>query len=293
MELIIRENANGPYVSVETNNFAEGIDFVKENRLEQIQLKGSIGKSIHYIDFKLFESISTQLKTLSISDFNSKISVIQNPNSLYKLRSLKKLFINQKIDFTIDLSLFENLTQAGLVYSPKILNLNKASKIDTLVITGGYNQKDLVLLESMISLTTLHIYKSSTLENIKGIEKLTNLQDLKLAFDTKLENIEAINDSNVQKLQIEKCKSLNDFSFLKMNVTIKELFIDHLDSIKFLPAMENLEKINFWHNEDGDMTPLLNAKKLTQINFSPNKKHYSHTLEEIIKKTGAKQGRNK
>jgi hypothetical protein len=293
MGFIIRENANGPYISIETNNFEEGINFVKENRLEQIQLKGSITKDVHNIDFKLFESISNQLKTLSISDLNSKISVIQNPDSLYKLRELKTFFINQKIDFNIDFSLFESLTQAGLVYSPKILNLPKASRIETLVITSGYPQKDLIFISSIISLKTLHIYKSSVLENIKGVEKLANLEDLKLAFNTKLNNIEAVNNSGVQKLQIEKCKSLNDFSFLKNNVSIKELFIDELDSIEFITTMANLEKINFWNNKDGDMTPLLKAKGLSQINFFPDKKHYSHTLKEIIEKTGARQGKNK
>ena len=40
------------------------------------------------------------------------------------------------------------------------------------------------------------------------------------------------------------------------------------------------------------MTPLLELKPEKQINFYPNRKHYSHTIEEIIELTGAKRGRN-
>jgi hypothetical protein len=269
MELNIRQNSNGSYISIQTNNFEEGIKFAKENKLEQIQLKGAIDNNKHNVDFKLFESISNQLKTLSISDLNSKISVIQNSDSLYKLTSLKNLFINQ------------NLVQVGLIFSPKITNLNKASKIETLVITGGYPKEDLTLLESMISLQTLHIYKSSILENINGIEKLKNLKELKLAFNPKLSNIEAINDSQVEKFQVEKCKNLTNFSILKANNKIKDLFITELDSLQFVSSMRSLEKIHFWDCKDGDLNPLLKSSSLKTAYITSNKKHYSHTQAEI------------
>ena len=281
MELNIRQNSNGSYISIQTNNFEEGIKFAKENKLEQIQLKGALDNNKHNVDFKLFESISNQLKILSISDLNSKISIIQNSDSLYKLTSLKKLFINQKIDFNIDLSLFENLVQVGLLFSPKITNLNKASKIETLVITSGYPKEDLTLLDSMASLQTLHIYKSSILENINGIEKLKNLKELKLAFNPKLTNIEAINDSQVEKFQVEKCKNLTNFSILKANNKIKDLFITELDSLQFVSSMRSLEKIHFWDCKDGDLNPLLKSSSLKTAYITSNKKHYSHTQAEI------------
>ncbi|MCJ8289627.1 MAG: hypothetical protein HRT58_03695 [Crocinitomicaceae bacterium] len=281
MELRIRENTNGPYVAIQTDNFEEGIKFARKNKLEQIQLKGAFGNEEHTIDFKLFESISKQLKVLSITDVNSKISVIQNLDSLYNLTGLEKLFINQKIDFELDLSRFENLTQVGLIFSKKIKNLNQASKIETLVISNGYPKEDLGLLENMTSIRTLHIYKSSKLENVNGIEKLKNLKELKLAFNNKLTDLGKINGSQVEKFHIEKCKNFTNFAVLKGNNRIKELFITELDSLQFISDMSNLEKIHFWDSKDGDLNPLMKSSSLKTAYITSNKKHYTHTQAQV------------
>lgn len=281
MELKIRENSNGRYVFIETDNFEEGIKFVKENKLEQIQLVGADGTDVHNIDFSLFESISKHLKTLSISDFNSKISVIQNADSLYTLTGLEKLFLNQKIDFEIDLSRFESLVQVGLIFSKKVQNLNKALKIETLVISNGYPNQDLTLLDGMDSLRVLHIYKSSKLQNLRGIEELKNLKEIKLAFNAKLTDIEKMNDSQIEKIHIEKCKNLTNFSVLSGNNQLKELFITELDSLQFINDMNSLEKIHFWECKDGDLNPLMKSSSLKTAYITSNKKHYTHTQAQI------------
>lgn len=281
MTFNIKLNSNGRYVSIGTDNFEEGIKFVKANKLDQVQLKGAYGNEKHNIDFALFETVSNQLKVLSINDFNSKISIVQNVNELYKLTSLEKLFLNQKIDFEIDLSLFDSLNQVGLLYTKKIRNISKSSNIETLVISNGYPNEDLTLLEGMTSLKTLHIYKSSKLENLNGLEELNNLKELKLAYNTKLSNIEEINGSHIEKLHIEKCKNFTDFSVLGSNNQLKEIFITELDSLQFIGEMKNLEKIHFWVCKDGDLNPLMKAPSLKTAFITSNKKHYTHTQAQI------------
>ncbi|WKL47795.1 hypothetical protein Q1W71_22960 [Flavobacterium pectinovorum] len=290
MDLKIRENDNGKYVVIYSNNFSEGIDFVFQNKISQIQLKGTIGKIEQKIDFSLIEKVSNQIKILTISNLND--TEIENLESIYKLLFLEILFVPDKLDFKLDISKFENLIQFGGVFSPKIINLNKHEKLESLVISSGYPTENLDFLCNLKSVKTLHLYKANKLENLKGIEKLSSLHEISIGYNSKITSVLEINNSKVEKLIIEKCKNLLDFSFLKDNKYIKELSIDNIKSIEFITAMPNLEIINFWDCKDGDMRPLLEAKKLKQINFYPNKKHYSHTIEEIIEITGARRGRN-
>lgn len=132
----------------------------------------------------------------------------------------------------------------------------------------------------MRNLEILHIY-SSKIQNLDGVEKLS-IRELSLARNNKLEDIHKINEvSSLENLEIECCKKLLDFSFLKDNSYIEDLFIDKLDSIDFVESMPNLKKINFWNCKDGNMTPLLKSQSLEDVNFYPNKRHYTHTLKEI------------
>ncbi|KQB37439.1 hypothetical protein [Flavobacterium aquidurense] len=290
MDLKIRENDNGKYVVIYSNNFSEGIDFVFQNKISQIQLKGTVGKIEQKIDFSLIEKVSNQIKILTISNLND--TQIENLESIYNLIFLEILFVPEKLNFKLDILKFENLIQFGGVFSPKILNLNKHEKLQSLVISSGYPTENLDFLCNLKYVQKLHLYKANKLENLKGIEKLSSLFEISIGYNSKITSVLEINDSKVEKLIIEKCKNLLDFSFLKENKHIKELFIDNIKSIEFITAMPNLEIINFWDCKDGNMRPLLEAKKLKQINFYPNKKHYSHTIEEIIEITGARRGRN-
>ncbi|WP_291285769.1 hypothetical protein [Flavobacterium sp.] len=290
MDLKIRENSNGKYVIIHSNNFIEGIDFVFQNKISQIQLKGTIGKIEQRVDFSLMKKISNQIRILTLTNLDN--TLIENWEGIYDLSFLEILHISDKLDFKLDISRFTNLTQFGGVYSPKIINLNNHKKLDSLVISSGYPTENLDFLSSLKSVKRLHIYKANKLENLKGIEELINLHEISIGYSPKLTSILELNNSGVEKLVIEKCKNLLDFSFLQKNKSIKELSIDNLESIKFITAMSNLEVINFSDCKDGDMNPLLEAKKLKQINFYPNKKYYSHTIEKIIEITGAKRGRN-
>lgn len=293
MDFRIRENNNGRYIIIDANDFKEGINFfAKQNDLFQIQLRGAYGGEKQILDFSGFRNIANQLKVLSFSGFNGKLEIIEEFDSIYSLEKLEKLFINDKHNFKLDVSKFSGLKELGIVFSSKVEGLENLSNVNKIVISGGYPKIDLTFLQALESIEELHIYKSSKLESLKGIEHLKNLKKLKLAYNGKLENIKMLEETNLKSLHIEKCKQLSDFSYLSNNNSIEELFIDNLDSLTFISNMSSLYKINFMLSKDGDMTPLLGSKQLKQINFHPNKKHYTHTIEEVIETTGAQRGRN-
>ncbi|WP_378175759.1 hypothetical protein [Aquimarina sp. SS2-1] len=294
MDFTIRENNNGRYISIDANDFEAGINFfTKQSNLFQIQLRGAYGQEKQTIDFNAFDRIAHQLKILSFSGLNGKLEIIENLDSIYNLVNLQKLFINDKINFKLDVSKFPKLTELGVLFSTKITGLEKLSELKKLVISGGYSKIDLAFFQELNSLEELHIYKSSKLENLKGLNYLKNLKKIKLAYNNKLNKIEATKETDLKILHIEKCNQLSDFSCLSENSIIEEIFIDNIASLSFIRDMNSLYKINFFHCEDGNMEPLIASKTLKQINFHPNKKHYTHTIEEVIEITGAQRGRNK
>ena len=176
MELKIRKNQHGEYVEIHSNNFSEGIDFVLNNKISQIQLRGTIGTIIQKIDFCLFKKITNQITVLSLSNLNN--TVIENLEGIYELKNLETIFLNDKLDFDLDISKFVNLTQFGGVYTKNILNIESHKNIKTLVISSGYPAINLSFLNKLENLTTLHLYKANKLENLVGLENLIYLKNI-------------------------------------------------------------------------------------------------------------------
>ncbi|WP_452229606.1 hypothetical protein [Lacinutrix sp. MEBiC02404] len=285
MSFKIRENRKSEYVIID-HEFESGINFVLKNNCPGVQLRSFIG--VDELDLKSIEKLKNILVYLSISNIKKAI----NAESIYSLDLLKDLVISENVNFELDIKKIINLESLGAVYSKKIINYNENSNLNSLVFSAKYPFENFKEFSSLKKLEVLHLYKSKIV-NVDFIENILQLKSLKLAFNPKLNNISSLNKSkSIKILEIEKCKSITDFSSLENNDTIEELFISELDSLHFIKKMKNLKKINFWNCKDGDMKPLIETKSLEEINFYPNKKHYSHTLEEILELTGAQKGRN-
>lgn len=276
----------------------EGIEYAFKNSIEKI----SLYPLNHIIDeegidypknlvFKLNGGLLKNaqfIKELSISDYVK--SDLDGINSLYCLHNLKSLSF-QDSSFKIDFSKIPTLENLYFKYNNGVKSIGTLKNLLELLIIS-FNETNLESLHNLHNLEILRLTRG-TFTSLKGIEDLKKIKQLELAYASKLEDILQISSlPNLSKLHIEKCKCLDDFSFLSGNETIEELFIDNVKSLDFVPTMRRLKKINIWNCADGNMSPLLNSKSLEQINFYPNKKHYTHTIEEIIGKTGLKRGRH-
>lgn len=112
--------------------------------------------------------------------------------------------------------------------------------------------------------------------------ELCRLDSLKTLYCRKLTDIASISElAYLKRLHIEKCAQVTDLSFLQGNQTIRHLFVDKVSNLCFISSMPNLEKISFWNCIDGNLEPLIHTP--SHIYFYPNKKHYSHTLEQVNK----------
>lgn len=275
LDKTIRENLEGNYLTIHVENFQEGVEYAAKIEIQQILLIGTLANET-LVDFNAFNKLSKSLRIISfIQDIGNAI----NLESIYNLKELREITFQKKQKFELDISKFPKLEHFGGEYWKGLINLEKAYTLTSMVIRK-YPYPDLENVSNLQKMERLHIY-SSQIQSLDGVERLP-IRELCLAKNNKLEDIHKINEvSSLESLQIEGCKRLENFTFLKGNPNIEDLFIDKLDSIDFVEFMPNLKKINFWNCKDGNMTPLLRSQSLEVVNFYPNKKHYTHTLKEV------------
>lgn len=286
-------------VTIDPYFINDGIEYAVKNNLWDVKIlplnafseyKFNSPKELYsfYLDTESFKRNSRFFKGLFISDY---IKINEDKiGDLYELSNLKSLSFEDK-SFKFDFSQISDLEILHFKYNKGISNFGALKKLVELSIIS-FSESNLEILIGIGNLEILRLTRG-VFASLSGVEYLKKLKRIDLAYASKIQDIKQITLlPNLSELHIEKCKLLNDFSFISGNDTIEELFIDNLNSLSFVPAMPNLKAINFWDCKDGDMTPLLESRSLKQINFYPNKKHYSHTIEQIIKKTGARRGRN-
>ena len=275
LDKTIRENLEGNYLTIHVENFQEGVEYAAKIEIQQILLIGTLANET-LVDFNAFNKLSKSLRIISfIQDIGNAI----NLESIYNLKELREITFQKKQKFELDISKFPKLEHFGGEYWKGLINLEKAYTLTSMVIRK-YPYPDLENVSNLQKMERLHIY-SSQIQSLDGVERLP-VRELCLAKNNKLEDIHKINEvSSLESLQIEGCKRLENFTFLKGNPNIEDLFIDKLDSIDFVEFMPHLKKINFWNCKDGNMTPLLRSQSLEVVNFYPNKKHYTHTLKEV------------
>ena len=194
------------------------------------------------------------------------------------MRNLEYLSIDQPIK--LDLLQFSNLKTLYFTGDNKLKNIEALINLRDLLMTSTTHQ-DLTHLENLRNLETLRIC-GGRITSLKGIEAFRNLERLDLLYCRKLIDVDSISKlANLKKLHIEKCVQLANFSFLQGNQTIRNLFVEKITNLGFISSMSNLEKFSFWNCIDGNLEPLIHIP--CRIYFYPNKRHYSHTLEQINK----------
>lgn len=125
-------------------------------------------------DFKISQTLNTEvLYTLQ------KLAILQVPIT-HKLRQ----------NLQIDVGKIPNLTDLRFDFSPKIVGLNKAKKLTRLHI-WSYKGKDLSEFSELVNLTDLLLVRPS-IETLSGIENMTQLEKLEIAYAKKLTDISAL-----------------------------------------------------------------------------------------------------
>ena len=262
---------------LEPKEFEQGIEYALANDCDGLQIDTWNIDDNSVMDFKLFEKVANQIVCLSITNINT--TNVANFEYIYSLKRLETFYC-QQVDLHIDFTRFSSLRNIGIFYNKNFLNLDKLEQLESAVISK-LTEKDMSLFSNWKSIKTLHIYQSQ-IECLKGIEDLIQIDTLVFAHNRKLIDISSINRLDyIGEVSFEKNSKLRDYSVLADNQNIHNLFISDLDDLKFIQSMKSLLSFRFWNCKNGDLSPLLGNPILKDVYFTPNKKHYSHTLEQI------------
>jgi internalin A len=217
------------------------------------------------------------IRSLIISD-NFKVAKAYI-DAIYAMHGLKELSFRDK-KIKPDFSRLSQLEALFMHYNGVPEGFSSLRNLTHLLMVS-LGAKDCSMFKDLTALKLLRM-SGGSFETLDGLEELEHLAEIRIDHCPQLNDVSAIGKLRSLKiLYIEKCKRLSDFSCLSGNNSIEELFVSELDSIAFVSSMKNIKSLRFWSLTDGDINPVFKAKKLGYVYFTPNKKHYTHTAEEV------------
>jgi hypothetical protein len=261
---------------IQPDRISEGMAFFLEHSLDGIAIEREHGYNLDNIDF------------LNDYPFIEHISISSDPlniDGIYNLKNLTSLILsgrNRKLDF----SCFTKLVELKADWSPYFVNLNACIKLKKLSFYN-YNPKN-KLYEELAKVSWLQILEitQSSIDTLEWLKGFDQLQDVSFNYCGKIKRLSSLEKSsnNLLKLIFDHCKSIENHDYVKQFPNLKILGYNHCGEIKsigFIKEMPALEDFRFVNTiiSDGDLSPCLGLK---HAGFN-NKKHYSHTSEQIEK----------
>lgn len=267
------------FLDVDPEFIGLGIKYAQKKAIDSIRIRTLNQNSGHRykIDFKLIACQDFIRNFILNDDF--KIVNLKEGRVLSDMQSLVSLSLSHPIE--IEWEKLVNLERLVLDSDKYIRGLSALKTLRKLLMVamGQEGFQEITALENLDSLDI----GGRRLEHLNGIQSMKSLSSLTIGYASKLYDISPIASlPNLKTLHVERCKNLTDFSPLKGNNVIEKLTIDQVDSLDFVPQMQSLYAIKFFNCIDGNLRPLLESRTLKDIFFYPSKKHYTHTLEQLI-----------
>ena len=271
-------NAIG-FLDVDPEFVALGLKYAQKKAIDSIRIRTLNQNSGHRykIDFKLI-ACQDFIRNFTLND-DFKIVNLKEGRVLSDMQSLISLSLLHPIE--IEWEKLVNLERLVLDSDKYIRGLSALKTLRKLLMMsmGQEGFQEITALENLDNLDI----GGRRLEHLNGIQSMQSLSSLTIGYASKLYDISPIASlPNLKTLHMERCKNMTDFSPLKGNNVIEKLTLDQVESLDFVPQMQSLYAIKFFNCIDGDLRPLLESRTLKDIFFYPSKKHYTHTLEQLI-----------
>ena len=266
-------------LEVDPEFVALGLKYAQRKAIDSIRIRTLNQNSGHRykIDFQLIACQDFIRNFILEDDF--KIVNLKEGRVLSDMQSLVYLSLEHPIE--IEWGKLVNLERLELDSDKYVRGLSTLKTLRKLLIVavGQEGFQEITALENLDSLDI----GRGRLEHLNGIQSMKSLSSLTIWYASKLYDMSPIASlPNLKTLHVECCKNMTDFSPLKGNNVIEKLTLDRVDSLDFVPQMQSLYAIKFFNCIDGDLRPLLESRTLKDIFFCPKKKHYTHTLEQLI-----------
>ncbi|MBC8324537.1 MAG: hypothetical protein H8E27_02785 [Verrucomicrobia subdivision 3 bacterium] len=227
-----------------------------------------------------------ELKRLSMALFPYPVESLDAVHCLSKLR---EFHLDPWVNKTpIDFSRFPLLEKCSLSRWHKgfesVFGCMRLKQLST----QGSKNRDFKQHAKLVHLENLYI-NSAPIPSLEGIENLTKLRRLNLAWMRKLESIEGIQHlDKLTILDLACCHKLKNLEPVREMHWLEKLTFSscgEIESLNPIAGLTNLKGI-FFHGStnilDGDMTPLFNLKNLAYGKLvRKSRRHYSHTINQI------------
>lgn len=252
-------------------------DYLLRNGIKELELnaaKGWKGSDLSFLA-KL-----PALNSLKIIDFQ-----ISSVGPIHSLRELRHLEVSTYCQTEIKFSAFPQLQECALEWRSGARSLFDCLTLKRLFV-NRYDGRDAKPFAQLASLESLAIL-NAPLENIQGLGSLGNLRTLRLANLKRLTSLTGVEHlENLEELDVNTCRAIGSIEQLSALSRLKSLNLNNVgavESLKPLEHLSNLESVVFYESTnilDGDLSPLLDRKRLTRVSFQ-DRRHYSHRREEF------------
>ena len=280
-KILVRTDGEDMFM-FDSGRIDEGIAYIKKHNIRYVGINSFIGYKASDISF--LRELRDFVEGITVPEAHFDISVL---NELHRLVFLGFADDRKTI---IDLSNFPNLTTLACDFSRRLLSLEACERLQNLTLTG-FKPRDKTLNEipPLSSLNRLALFVTN-ITSLVGIGQFPVLEELALYKARQLSDISALREvrATLKNLEFDSCKQIGNYEALSEVTALKKLIIVNsgpIQSLSFVKTLEGLEFLSFVGTSviDGDLSPLIG---LNYVGFE-NKRHYSHTSEELTRNTGS------
>lgn len=181
-------------------------DYIINNNIDAIcfnRVYGWRGENLNFLH-KL-----KHLKCIEILDRE-----IKDVSALNQLKNIEILDIFTECKVVIDFTRFTNLKRCSLIWQKGYESIFESKKLEFLNLTYC-SEKTLIKIFKLNTLKRLRLFRS-IVENLNGIEILTNIEELELIDCKKIRKLDSVgNLGKLESLKIQRCKKITDLAFIQ------------------------------------------------------------------------------
>ncbi|MBP1677379.1 MAG: hypothetical protein H6Q20_1938 [Bacteroidetes bacterium] len=271
----VRKSNWGKLLILDYNKINDSLEFMKKHKITGIHINYTANNNRTLEDVYFLEAF----------DFLEKVEIIftsvDDFTGIYKLPNLKSLYLGDITKKEIDFTKLPNLEECLFQWRNNVKGFFDLRKLKKLTVFK-YSNKTLEGFNRFTTLTELNVFNSFSIASLKGIGGL-KISKLNLGLLPKLESLDYIDQlsESLKEIELDTCKKIKSIEIISKlpNLEIFNAYnCGEIDSINSIRTLKKLKGICVGFTVlDGDMSPCIGLKNVTFV----NKKHYSHTLNEI------------
>ena len=275
---LVRDKGNGEWVMVLSGPWVEEYhQVILTRKITSLRLSYSAGWTERDISFV------RNLKNIrSLEIYNWDVTDI---SPLAEITQLEKLGIECNYKKSIDFSQFMKLHTLLLRWRPKSENIFDATSIQNLSITN-FPYENLTKMNKLDKLESLKL-TSKKLLTLNGAENLSNLTSIDLFRCPSLTSLEGVQGAaKLRVIELDTCKKVNDLAPLGDLSELRSVTLNNCEAIKTLLPLRKCHQIETLfltestNIEDGSISVFNELPNIKTMWFA-NRKHYSHTREQV------------